>query len=396
MRIRYRFKLSQPIRLEDHWPLEIMGGQLQIVSNNGIASAIEILFQGQSTDLSPDIHIDEGGSPKTSIIMRDNLLPVVQRYLERSFMYIQCYFGAEILTEELDVTYEGENSKEEDKIKIKKYNTRKQNTPTFIPYDLMTRAFMASEEGTAPEIESTLCKIARTAMLEKRYADSFRYSFLLIDFIFGDGQFKSQQLKEKLKQNSIFTDIVSKSIKNRMESMRDKSSDTFRLLSSSPSVAQVIDHIVDKRGFYFHGSTKRKDSWMPHEQDTAETLCLLTLEIAQQISHEAATPMFSGALEKRHFDQAKQAGAILEMKIIFNYRGPEDTEYKNGSINISAPGTKITPKLSLYAAKNFLEHFEERYPTLSLKSARCAVISTNEKVFDIKIYGHENDASSDQ
>ena len=52
MRIRYTFRLKDPIRLEDHWPLRIMGGELRVIGEGGKATAIEVLFTGQPVSLA--------------------------------------------------------------------------------------------------------------------------------------------------------------------------------------------------------------------------------------------------------------------------------------------------------------------------------------------------------
>lgn len=256
---------------------------------------------------------------------------------------------------------------------------------------MLTRALMAGEQGIAPELEATLVKLARTAMLEKRYIDSFRYSFLLIDCVYGAGKFRTAHLKQALKGSPEFTSLVATALKGRMRQKHSNNSDTHALLAASPTVEDVIDHLVDKRGFYFHGNTQRKDAWKPHEQTSAETLCLLALEIAMLISHQAAAPMFDDAFTQRHFEEAKRTGAIVTMNVKFQFRHPGAAFDQNASMKITMPGTKVTPKMAVYAAKNFLERFEEVAPDAELKAACCAVASTAEEVFDVVIHPHPAD-----
>src|SRR3546814_1470621 len=59
----------------------------------------------------------------------------------------------------------------------------------------------------------------------------------------------------------------------------DVCSSDLRIRLSDPTVEQIVSHIVDKRGFYFHGNRKHKNAWLPHDQKQAEALCLLAINI---------------------------------------------------------------------------------------------------------------------
>lgn len=386
MRVRYLIQLKEPIRLEDHWPISIMGGDLCVVSKDGKAIAFEITFAGQSVDLAPTVEQHKEGDIKLSIVARDTLLPFVRMQLENAFTFLQCYFDVEILIREIEIEYAAETEEEEKQIKIKGSSAKRQKRPLSMPYDLFTRAIMAAEAGQAPEFEATFVSAARTAMLQERYIDSFRYSFLLIESLYGDGKFKTALLKEALKGSADFRSMVTTALKVRMPPKRPRNSDTEKLLAASPTVEAVIDHLVDKRGFYFHGNVKRKDAWRPHEQEVAEALSLLSLEIAMLISHAAAAQMFDDKLSQRHFDNAKRVGAIVTMNVSFRFRDPGENFERNESMIIKVPGTKATPKMAVYVAKHFLARFEDVAPVADLKSATCTIKETGQKVFDIEFH----------
>jgi hypothetical protein len=81
------------------------------------------------------------------------------------------------------------------------------------------------------------------------------------------------------------------------------------------------------------------------------------------------------------------------MKVQFQFRDPSEEFDRHESINISVPGTKVTPKMAIYVAKNFLERFEYGAPVANLKSATCTVAATGQKVFDFTLHV---DSPSDQ
>jgi hypothetical protein len=148
----------------------------------------------------------------------------------------------------------------------------------------------------------------------------------------------------------------------------------------------VIDHLVEKRGFYFHGNIKRKGAWKPHDQAEAEALCMLTLEIAMLISHAAAAPMFEEELSERHYKNAESCGAIMTMKVDFTFRQQGETFDRSQSVMINVPGTIATPRMAQYVAQQFLAKFEHNEPAAALKSASCTVKMTGQKLFDIEFH----------
>ena len=386
MLVRYIARLKEPINFQDHWPLPMMGGELRAVTKDKKVIAFEITFSGRSVDLSPAIEKSSEAGVKNNIRIRDNLLPFVKMHLEEALAYLQCYFDVEILIDEIEAKYVGETEEEERQIKIKSFKSERNNPLMTLPFDIFTRAIMAAEKGNAPRLEANFVRMARTEMLAGRYIDSFRYSFLLIEFIYGEGKYRAAQLKKALKGNVEFVSIVSGALKERILLKHNRSPDTKRLLEDSPKAGVIIDHIVEKRGFYFHGNLTGKNIWKPHEQEAAEALCLLSLGIASLISSAAAAPMFDDLLVKRYFDNAKRVGAIMTMTVNFQFRDPNDNFDRKGTIDINIPGTKVTSKSALDVAKHFLSRFEEIAPTADLKSATCTAAKMGQKVFDIKFH----------
>ena len=363
-----------------------MGGELRAVTKDKRIVAFEITFSGKSPDLSPATEKSNEAGVQYNIRVRDTILPFVKMHLEEALAYLQCYFDVEILIDEVEAEYVGETEEEKRQIKITSFKYERNNPLITVPFDMFARSIMAAEKGNAPRLEANFVKMARTEMLAERYIDSFRYSFLLVEFIFGEGKYKSTQLKNVLKGNAEFVSIVSSALKERVVLKHNKSSDTKRLLAGSPKTEVIIDHLVNKRGFYFHGKSKGKNLWKPHEQESAEALCLLSLSIAMLISHEAATPMFDDSLANRYFDNAKRVGAIMTMTVNFQFSEPNENFVRKGTMNVNVPGTKVTSKIALDVAKAFLGRFEDTAPSADLRSATCTVKKTGQKVFDIKFH----------
>jgi hypothetical protein len=198
MRIRYVIRLKEPILLEDHWPIPVMAGQLRVISEGQKATALEIIFTGQPSTYAPKIECDPSAKITTKITGHDRLLPFVHMQLEAAFAYLQCYFDVELLAGEIETEYTPETDLEKVQIDVNSMSLGKTDQQLSLSFDFLTRAIMAAEKGSGPSFEATLVGAARKAVKQEKFIDSFRYSFLLIESFYGEGKFKSAQLKEAL------------------------------------------------------------------------------------------------------------------------------------------------------------------------------------------------------
>ncbi len=363
-----------------------MSGKCRVLEESGRAKALQITFAGEPLTYAPHIEELQEGPTKFAITGRDNRLPFVKRQLEQAAAFLECLYNIDLATDQIKVQYEGETPEEEEKIAVKGMSIGAQERPLPLTFDMLTRALMASEKRDGPKFQATLVKAARTALFSQLYIDSFRYSFLLIESLFGEGQFKKAGLKASLKNSAAFVAIVRKVVADVMPPRGPHQSDTMALLAAKPSPEQVIDHLVEKRGFYFHGNIKRKDAWKPDEQGQAEALALLAVGIAQEIGQEAAAPIFETQFGQRHFKDALNAGAKIVFEIKFHFREPEEPFTRDGVLRITTPGSKVTAKQANEIAQQFLRHFEQGAPVAALKEASCTVQATGQKVFDINFY----------
>jgi hypothetical protein len=364
----------------------MQGGALRVVEKDGVATALEVIYENQSIDLAPLIEEKDDDVVKYSITGRDDKFPFIEIILNDAASFLQCYYDIRLLFGDVEIQYEGESPEEEERIEVKSMKIGKHEEPIVLTYDMLTRAVMASEKGGGPRFEAALVSAARAAISEQRFIDSFRYSFLLIESLYGEGQFRSAGLKDAFKKSTELRSIIEGALHND-EWVKDKTpSDTANLLSGGPGVDNVIDHLVDKRGLYFHGNIKRKNAWKPEQQEGAKSLAFLTMSIAYLVAQKAAASMFDEELSKKHFESAQNAGAMIVFQIKYAFRIPGESFSRDGQMNIRVPGTKVTPKLSFGVAQHFLRQFEHGLPTAGLDYADCAVQGTGQKVFDMKFY----------
>ncbi len=386
MRIRYIVPFKRKIIIDDHWEIPMQGGKLRVVEEDGYAKAFELTFEKQPFKYAPHLQEHSEGEAVATITGRDDRMIFVKRQLDDAAAFLECIHDIELITDEIDAKYEGETPEEEAQIAIKSISMGRQNSALPLTFDMLTRAIMAADKKDGPRFEATLTGSAREALGKQKFINSFRYSFLLIESLYGEGQFKKVGLQSALKANQEFRDIVEFAVKDVIPAKVVRSSDTAKLLAAKPTVDVVIDHLVEKRGFYFHGNVKRKDAWKPEEQGGAESLALLAIDIATKISIKAADLMFAPEFEKLHFEDAMRAGAKIVFEIKFKFREPEEKFDRDNQININVPGTKVTPRTAFAIAQQFLQLFQYKHPESALLEAKCSVQGTEQKVFDLTFH----------
>ncbi|QKG66675.1 hypothetical protein HP062_14405 [Pseudomonas sp. B14-6] len=392
MRIRYRVPFKRKILIDDHWDIPMQGGKLRVIEKNHHAEALEIIFEHQPIEYAPSVRKHTEGEIVATITGRDHRMTSVKHQLDNAITFLECFHDVELMTDEMEVSYEGETPEEDAKIVIKGSSFGRSSQTLPLSFDMITRALMAAEHHDGPRFEATLVGSARKALARQEFINSFRYSFLLIESLFGDGQFKKASLQIALKASKEFRSIVEFAIKDVIPTKDDRSSDTTTMLAAKPTADEVIDHLIEKRGFYFHGNVKRKDAWRPDEQGAAESLAHLAAAIATRISMKAADPIFELDLEKRHYEHAMQAGAKIVFDIKFKFREPAEDFDRQNNININIAGTKVTARTSFAVAQHFLKVFQEHQPASHLLEARCIVQGSDQKVFDLTFYSPEERA----
>lgn len=388
MRSIYVVPFASPLTVDDHWEIPLMGGRCRILSADGRkADAIEVTFEGDPVENAPSFDkVTGGGEVKGHIQGRDPRLGPIKRRLEGAMAFLNCLFDIELALDETEVRYEAETPDEEARIAVTGMKVGRQRRPLPLTFDFITRALMAAETGDPPFFVATLAASAKKASSEGRFIDSFRYAFLLFEALYGEGQFKKAGLTAALYANAEFLAMVRTSLKDPIRPSSGRSCSTSQLLASNPTPEAVIAHMVEQRGFYFHGNLKRGDAWKPHEQDDAEALAWLAISIVQEIGQRAMSPVHEPSFARRHFEQAMQAGAKIVFQVDFTFQDAGETFQRKGRINFATPGTKVTGKQANAVAQEFLRQFEYDAPAAALQSATCIVQGAGEKVFEIKFH----------
>lgn len=220
MRIRYFVPFKRKIIIDDHWEIPMQGGKLRIIEESGYAKAIELTFEKQPLEYAPSFQKRATYEAMTTITGHDELIAFVKRQLDNAAIFLECFHDIELMTEEIEAKYEGETPEEETRLSIKSISMGRHDSALPLSFDMFTRALMAAEKYDGPRFEVAFVKSARKMLENQEFINSFRYSFLLIESLYGNGQFKTPSLQAALKSNQEFRNIVELAIKDMIPAKR--------------------------------------------------------------------------------------------------------------------------------------------------------------------------------
>lgn len=383
MRIRYLIPFSRKVIVPDHWDLPLQGGICRFVETGDAANALEVTFTGLSADDAPRIEEGKQEGDIHTVVVDEPHFGLVRTQLEDAAAFLQCQFNVGFQWDEAETFFEAETDDEEEKIPISSFSAGRHMPPAVLPFELLAGAIICAETERGPAFEATLVATAREAMFQERYIDSFRYSFLLIEAIYGGGKFRSVELKSALKQDAGFRGAVRSAINGFSRPPNAQPSDTSRLLASGADADALIDHLVDKRGIYFHGNLKRPDAWRAESQKEAQDLAAISAAIVLEVCVLAASAMHSPSVNQRFIDYAARAGALIVYQVDFTFRMPEEEFTRSHRLTIRMNGTKPTGVSVVEVIKHFIAAFERHAPMGSLETAVCIVQGTGKKVFEM-------------
>lgn len=386
MRSTYTVPFRSKVAIEDHWPVPFMGGTCRVIEKDGLAEALEVTFTNEPVTNAPLVTELTQGEAQAQITHRDARIIFLKHHLDDAIAFLECFHNIKLATDEITAKYEAETPEEENHIPVHSFTSGRREQVLPLAYDMLTRALMTAETKEGPHFETKLLSSARELLSEKRFIDSFRYSFLLAEALFGEGQFKTKGLQDAFKKNPVFVGMVAAALADHIPARNDKTSPTAKLLAMTPSPETVIDHLVEMRGFYFHGNRKRKDAWSAAEQEQAEALAYLAVVIGQEIVKDASAPIFEENLAQRHFENAMNAGAEIVYQIQFEFQEPDEPFIRRGAMEIRTPGTKVTPRGANEIAREFLNRFQYNAPVAGIHRASCVVKGSGQKVFDLTFH----------
>ena len=317
MKIRYEVELDEPLAIDSDWPLELPnGGLFRVKTEEKKITAFEVEYSGK-----PSSHF---GQKDGVISLDDRRLGRMRLFFARLKSFIQMESEANFDPTELCAHYDSETEVEKQEILVKKMAIEKGEDRRLrrpLDHAMLGAAVLASHSGGVepPHFIGELKSMSRRSKREGRYVDSFRYSFLIVDTLYGKGQFKTDLLVKALSSSTEFVNALNEARQEFWLLKKEPRDETEKLLAGNCSPKDLIRHIVKQRGVYFHGTKalKQTGDWMSGE---ACTLCNLMSRTTDKICRAQFVSIFSGSTWDWYKRNAKHSRMLVDVVLAFGVR----------------------------------------------------------------------------
>lgn len=355
--MRFRFPVKRPFILDDHWPLDGNGTEMKFEVTGREVNALILTFRGQPPDLAPSIIETHEGPIKAHLTIKGGIESAARRIVRRFVDYANLYFSLDVDLDAMEAEYEAANDEERARMGVYAFESKKERPVSHLPFDMLAQAFFAGESADDPSFAARMFNLARESLLNEQYIDSFRYCFLLFEALYGDGKFQTKALVRAFLENPSFKSAMEEATKAIETDPLYANSPGRSVVKSYPTPDTLTAHLVDRRGFYFHGNLSRSNAWHPDRQEEAEPLASLCVLIAGRVSSSFGGAMFAPGMNSRFIDNARVHGAIMAIQVQYRFIDSNNVP-RTGNINMEAAGTIATSSLAIKVNRQFLEWAE--------------------------------------
>lgn len=382
MKIRYEVVLDEPLMIDGDWPLELSdGGLFRVKTEAGKAIAFEVEYSGKPSD---HFRREDG-----VLHLDDDRWTRMRPFFARLKSFIQMESEANFDPTEVFAHYDGETEAEKQdipmhKVVLTKGDDRRSRRP--LDHELLGAAVLASYSGDVepPPFISELKSMSRRSEREGRYVDSFRYSFLIVDTLYGQGKFRTNQLVEALSSSEDLSNALEAARRVVRQRTEDATEDTAKILASDATTKDLMRHIVKRRGEYFHGTTalKKTGDWRSEE---ARTLCNLMGRTTDEICRATIVRIFGDDTWDWYESSGRRHGKTADVAMDFGIR-----ERKSGRAGVLTKhaefvGERESARVRLKWALQSLEGLELSDEENELESIVCKEMTTDQELFTIRM-----------
>jgi len=191
-----------------------------------------------------------------------------------------------------------------------------------------------------------------------QHISAFYNFFLFIECLFADGKHKTAAMLEKLASNDELCKAITTSSSEYLAIAAFKNSEIHKKLESNASPKDIIEYLIDRRGFLHHHSLKNKSIWHPERQGEWEPHARFSQFVAHKIAFaRIGKKFFTQEIEKEYLEMSTNSGASIALIVEFTHIST-DGKADKGVLKMTIPGTKATHRASEYVSKQFFEWFD--------------------------------------
>ncbi|MCZ6625574.1 MAG: hypothetical protein O7B35_15325, partial [Deltaproteobacteria bacterium] len=188
--------------------------------------------------------------------------------------------------------WEAESEEERAQLELFSFGPSRKSPPDearpMITFDLVARSFLAARRARSTEVALSFFRKGRNDFLEKRHIEADYDFYFMFESLFGCGKTKNYQVKAEFKKASQLRSALEE-ILSAPQPLADfrpgpQTLAEFEGCYCGKTVDEVIDGIVELRGFLHHYTAERPGIWHPEGHAPYECHAMFLVRVAQTIA----------------------------------------------------------------------------------------------------------------
>jgi len=289
MKCSYKFKVNGQLRATNLRPVNVRGFEFQFLSENEFITHLVVKVPANdSNDIPAVTHNPETKSKPHIHIPAPHFLLVQQEV--RAIEVLLSVFGLHSIDLiNFSTEWIPENDSDKMKLKINHFETSREKMMTsdlpVLPYDLLARSIIAAEDAIDIEVSLSFFRKGLIDMSEERYIEAFYDYYFFLESFFGEGKTRNRAVKEAFKKSEQLRNCIDLILKNQaLNSMGSQENQRFLQHFKKKTIDDIIDHIVELRGYLHHHSANRKNGWHPDDHYRFKLDAMLLHRIGYRIA----------------------------------------------------------------------------------------------------------------
>lgn len=382
MKVALRFPVVRPIHVSDAWPLKVADATIELEREGTEVRAILVTFLGQALELGPVVQGNGGTlNLKFQGVLEQRAKSIVSRFQD----FLSLYFQIEIDTDHIERSYTGESPEEDDALIARGLTLDQTRSPSWIPFGIIAPAVFATESDADVSFTASMLRLGRRSLERKEHIDAFRYFFMILEGLFGAGQSRQAALRDAFLAAPSLVFAIQQTRSQLLSDPIERNSPARLLLGALTTPEQVVGHLVERRGFYFHSNPQRPGGWHPARQTEAEPLAWFTAALAQSVAMTFAEPIHHPSMGSRYLDEARRQGAVMNLEIEFEVAENNDRRSRPNILTMEVPGTVLTTDLAMTLLKHAGTWAEVHQLGRPVRHITARIVDTGEVLFRVAL-----------
>ena len=270
---RYTFAISSKIALPASLEFEDENHKFKFLAINGKLAKIVAEISGVKLPFSPTIASGSDGAMSHIKIPTDVGVGFLQFELRAIKGALYLWGVDDIDTKRPELEWIPETEEEKEETNIYSFSTKIEKSEEEVredaPLDLLIRTIVSRRLFLEYEVPLEFYRRASEDLKKERYIEAFYGFYFVFEFLFGHGQFKKGILLSHYGNDEKVEEAIQAAINDPNPQVL---SDTrlrgkYRSTYIGKSKKEVLEHIIDRRGFLHHQSSLRSKNWTPHNDE---------------------------------------------------------------------------------------------------------------------------------